>query len=292
MSSASVRVSVASDQLVFFASGVLGFGPSIAVLYHALRTFDYPYTDHAYFDTRRVFLGLAVGMVVGTTSGAFTVAIGSSPTLVSLVILLLLLALFEEGFKIVYLNRKGYRGRFDTTFYGVSLGIGIAALVAAGSAYVNGPRLFSFSVASLLVVFSASLAFVHATTGAILGFGCSRGELVTAFAQAYVARVLHAAMLVPFFVSGALQPDTGVALPLFSLAVALAFTFFLYRYTYRSVLPQTLPSELRRERRRGVRRAMSSKASRGKRRVALSKENQGGLEEDDKQDDGDSDDQP
>jgi len=115
---------VASDQLVFFASGLLGFGPSVAVLFHALRTYDYPYTEKAYFDTGRVFLALAVGMILGTASGALTLALsGAATTVLSLVVLLILLALFEEAFKLIYLNRKGYRGRFDTTFVGVTLGV-------------------------------------------------------------------------------------------------------------------------------------------------------------------------
>jgi len=126
---------VAADQFVFFVSGLIGFGPSVAVLFHALRTYDYPHTEKAYFDTGRVFLALAVGMVLGTASGALTVALQQGVgSLLALVIVLLLLALFEEGFKVLYLNRKGYRGRFDTTFVGLTLGVGIASIVAAGSA--------------------------------------------------------------------------------------------------------------------------------------------------------------
>ncbi|TLZ51899.1 MAG: hypothetical protein E6K18_03840, partial [Methanobacteriota archaeon] len=167
---------------VFLVSGLIGFGPSIAVLYHALRTYDYPYTAKAYFDTRRVFLALAVGMIVGTVSGAIVVGLrGGISSLLSLVLVLLLLALFEEGFKLVYLNRKGYRGRFDTTFVGLSLGIGVSAIVAAGSSYVNGPALFTPSSVVTLLGFSASLGLVHGATGAILGYGCSKGEILVAF---------------------------------------------------------------------------------------------------------------
>ncbi|MBI4415568.1 MAG: hypothetical protein HY557_01120 [Euryarchaeota archaeon] len=242
-----------SHQLLFFVSGVVGFGPSIAVLYHALRTYDYPHTDHAYFESRRVFLGIAVGMVLGTVSGGLAVAL-AAPDLLALVLVLALLALFEEGFKLVYLNRKGYRGRYDTTFYGVAIGIGMSALVAAGTAYVNGPGLFAPGRITLVAVFSASLAFIHAATGAVLGFGCSRGDLLPAFVQAYAARVLHAAMLIPFFVWST-TGRTDIAIPLFSLAAATAFTVVVYWYAYGSVLPNTLPPEMRRERRRSFRKA-------------------------------------
>ena len=249
------------EQIVFFAAGLIGFAPSVAVLFHALRTFDYPYTEKALFDTRRVFLGLAVGMVLGTASGAITVLLRAGFVgLVALMVFLLLLALFEEGAKLVYLNRKGYRGRFDTTFVGLTLGVGMAAIVAAGSAYVNGPALFAPSSIATLAVFSASLGFVHACTGALIGYGCSKGDVLVPFSQAYVARVLHAAMLVPFFVwSGLPNPEANLAVPLFSLGAAVAFTAILYTYVYRTILPGTLPPELRRERRRRFRDTKAAK---------------------------------
>jgi len=246
---------VAADQFVFFVSGLIGFGPSVAVLFHALRTYDYPHTEKAYFDTGRVFLALAVGMVLGTASGALTVALQQGVgSVLALVIVLLLLALFEEGFKVLYLNRKGYRGRFDTTFVGLTLGVGIASIVAAGSAYGNGPALLAPSFVATLAIFSASLGFLHVSTGALIGYGCSKAEVVVPFAQAYVARILHAAMLVPFFVAGSLQ-DREILVPLFSLGAAVAFAAILYVYVYRNVLPATLPPDLRRERRRRFRKA-------------------------------------
>lgn len=240
-----------NHEAVLVVSGLIGFTPAVAVLFHALRTYDYPHTDHAYFDTSRVFLAFFLGIVLGTISGAFTVALRSS-SLVSLVVSLLLLAAFEEGVKLVYLNRKGYRGRFDTTFIGLSMGIGIAALVGAGIAYVNRQDLLLPHFVAPLAVLSASLAFLHAGTGALIGFGCAHGPLLERFLQAYVARALHGSMLVPFIVWSALG-RTDVLIPLSSLSAAAVFAFLLYLYVYRRILPETLPQELRRERRRGLR---------------------------------------
>ncbi len=244
-----------AQSLVFFVAGIIGFGPAIGVLYHALRTYDYPFTEKAYFDTSRVVLGLAVGMVLGTVSGAITVGLRATIlTLLSLVVLLVLLATFEEGFKLVYLNRKGYRKRFDTTFVAVGLSMGMAAIAAAGSAYTNGPTLFLPDVAIPLFAFSVSLAFVHGATGAIIGLGCARAEIVVPFSQALVGRVIHAGLLVPFFVWSALPAGTSIAIPAFSLAAAIVFSALLYAHAYRTVIPATLPQDLRRERRRKARR--------------------------------------
>jgi hypothetical protein len=244
---------VAGQEVVLFASGLVGFTPAVALLYHALRTYDYPYTEHTYFDTSRVFLAFAIGMVLGTISGAFTVALGAL-SLLSLVIALLLLALLEEGLKLVYLNRKGYRGRFDSTFCGASMGIGLAALVSAGNAYVNREALLTPANIAMLSALSASLALVHVSTGAIIGSGCSKGELTKPFMQAYVARILHAAMLVPFIVWSAL-PRTDVLIPILSLSAAVAFPALVYAHVYRVVLPNTLPQDLRRKRRRDLQKS-------------------------------------
>ena len=246
---------MSSHELVFLASGILGFGPAMAVLYHALRTYDYPYTERSFFDSSRVFLALAVGVVFGTIVGWITLSFrGGGLTLVALILALVLFALFEEAFKLVYLNRKRYRGRFDTTFCGVSLGVGSAALVGAGNAYINGPNVFLPLLALQLGAFSASLAFVHSATGGIIGLGCSRGRVLRPFLQAIGARTLHALMLVPFFVWAGLPSPQDASIPLFSLAAAVVFGVLLYLYVYQIVLPSTLPVEMRRERRRVVRK--------------------------------------
>jgi len=248
-----IRGPVAFEQFVFPVAGVVGFGPAVAVLYHALRTYDYPYTEHAFFETRRVFLALAVGMIIGTASGWITVAFRSGVTsLVSLVIVLVLISLFEEAVKLVYLNRKGYRGRFDTAFVGVGIGTGIAAIAAAGSAYTNGPGLYAPGVFLPLLAYASSLALVHESTAAMIGWGCAKEDVVVPFAQALLARVLHATMLIPFFLWVAI-PTVSPVVPGFSLAVSTVFAALVYRRAYLVVLPDALPSELRRERRRRVR---------------------------------------
>jgi len=251
-----IRALVAYEQLVFPVAGIVGFGPAVAVLYHALRTYDYPYTEHSFFDSRRVFLALAVGMIVGTASGWITVAFRAAVlSVVSLVIVLVLIALFEEAVKLVYLNRKGYRARFDTTFVGVGLGTGMAAIAAAGSAYTNGPNLFRPEVLFPLAAYAVGLALIQEATGAMSGGGCAKADVVVPFAQALLARVLHAAILVPF-IFWAAAPGMSALVPAFSLAAAAVFAALVYRRAY-LVLPDTLPPELKRERRRRTRRSRS-----------------------------------
>jgi len=242
---------VSTHQTVLFVSGIVGFAPAIAVMFHALRTYDYPHTEHAYFDTSRVFLAFGVGIVLGTVSGAFTVALGVL-SLLSLVIALLLIALFEEGLKLVYLNRKGYRGRFDTTFYGVPLGVGAASTaVVANVVWAEASPVPPASLA-LFALFSAGLSLANASSGAFVGFGASRGEMLRPLLRAVAVRYAHAGFLFPFY----LRADPWGIVSVFT---ALGFALIVFRYVYEEILPGTLPEDLRRQLRRARRRAQAVK---------------------------------
>src|SRR5439155_1059754 len=82
---------------------------------------------------RRVFGGLAAGLVFGTMGSVLTLSLSGYESLWVFVAAVVL----EESFKLVYLNRRSYQGRFDTTFYGIPLGIGIAASGVVVSAWLS-----------------------------------------------------------------------------------------------------------------------------------------------------------
>src|SRR5437899_680380 len=111
------------DFLVAFLMGIL---PGLLILWASLRRFDRPYVDHTLFDDRRVFGSLAVGLIFGTVASIIAIVLPRGD-LASFAVAVAVSFVFEESFKLVWLNRRSYRGRFDTTFYGVPLGIGAAA---------------------------------------------------------------------------------------------------------------------------------------------------------------------
>src|SRR5437016_478037 len=234
------------DFLVAFLLGIL---PAIGILWTSLRRFDRPYVDRTLFDDRRVFGSLAVGLVFGTIASVFALSIprtdivgvlaASSPTF-----------LFEEAFKLVWLNRRRYQGRFDTTFYGVPLGTGIAASGVVAAAWASRDVLYVPETFALLVLYSIGLGLVNADTGALIGFGASQGEMWRYFLRAIAVRFAYGAFLFPFILPGI--PDFYAAL---SVTTAAGFGLLIYYYVYRRILPGTLPEELRRESRRERRRA-------------------------------------
>jgi len=243
-----------AGQLDFLVALLLGIVPALGVLWHALRRFSYPHTEQSLFDDRRVFFALAVGMVFGVFASALNVVLGLD------VLLLAAVLLFEEAFKLAYLNRRGYRGRFDTTFYGVPLGAGAASTAVVASALWGGSTALA-SPASLafLALFSFSLSLAQADSGALIGFGASRGRTWKPLAQAVGVRYAHTALLLPFLLaSGQPLSDVGVW-ALVSVATSIAFAGTVYVYVYGELLPGTLPDELRRKMKRERRRLQAVK---------------------------------
>ncbi|HEX9340264.1 MAG TPA: hypothetical protein VF992_03720 [Thermoplasmata archaeon] len=238
----------------FLVALAIGIAPALFLVWFSLRRFDRPFVDRTLFDDRRVFGGFAVGMVFGTVASALNLAIGSGyvTNLAGSIALLASILFLEELFKVVYLNRRGYRERFDTTFYGVPIGVGIASTsVVATIAWVVGDALYSALAFPLILLFSVSLSFVHADSGALIGFGASRGDLWGGLRKALAVRYAHIALMLPFLLLSGQAAGTDILIPaLLGLLSSIAFAAIVYDYVYRLVLPGTLPEDLRRELRR------------------------------------------
>jgi len=239
---------LADDQLRFSIAFIVGIGPAILLLWVSLRRFSYPLAPKSLFDDRKVFFAFAVGLAFGAVSGSLTLAISTSG--LGIILPLIAVALFEESFKVVYLNRKGYRGRFDTTFYGVGLGVGSGATLVMASVFTNAGLLRSPDLPILvggLLLFALSLSAILASTGGLIGFGTSQSKVLGYFLRAFLVRFSHLAILLFFFLY---QPGDNPAAAILSLAGSLVFAGIVYAFVYREILPETLPKDLRRELRR------------------------------------------
>ena len=237
-----------ASNLDFLVAFLLGILPGIGILWVSLRRFDRPHVDHTLFDDRRVFGSLAVGLIFGTVASLLTLNLPHFDLLTFFITLGASL-IFEESFKLVWLNRTAFRGRFDTTFYGVPLGIGAAASGVIAAAYASRDTLYAPETFGLLVVYSMSLGLVNTDTGALIGFGASRGDMWRSYLRAIAIRLAHGAFLFPFLLRVA-EPFSAI-----SAATSVGFAFLVYYYVYHWILPGTLPEDIRREMLRGRRRA-------------------------------------
>ena len=238
-------------------AAIIGIGPAFAIFYFSLRVYDRPYFSATVFESRRVFLALGIGLVFGFVVAAMSVFNRVQTNLVGSVTTLVLLVVFEEGFKLVYLNRKGYRARFDTTYVGLALGAGIAGSIGFTNAYQSAEGLGDFFTSGSLLVFAIALTMVHAFTGSLIGFGCAFGDTLGRFIKVLIVRSVF---LVASFPIIAYTSEDPTAITYASLAGILLIGVVLHRITNGVILPDALPEKLRRERRK--RRQSAARASR------------------------------
>ncbi len=246
---------MASSQIDFSVALVLGLAPALGIMYWSLRRFDIPFTQYRLFDDRRMFGCLAVGMIFGAVA-AFLEIMPLGDVL-GAVLATAAFIVFEESFKMVWLNRKTYRGRFDTTFYGVSIGVGTAAMLVVASilSYISrGGNLYTTENLILYPLYSIGLNLLQADTGVLIGFGASRGETMWPFIKAVLVRLAGAAIILAFAL------DAGEPWETIAVVTAIAFAAVLYHYVYTVLLPGTLPEDIRREMQREKRRARKVKA--------------------------------
>ncbi len=246
---------MAVTQLDFSVALMMGLGPGLGIMYWSIRRFDIPFTQYRLFDDRRLFGGLAVGMIFGAIAGFLELTpLGD---IIGAILALVAFIIFEESFKMVWLNRRSYRGRFDTTFYGVSVGVGTAAMLVVANVleYVRaGGAFYTVENVTLFALFSVGLNLVQTDTGVLIGFGASRGETMWPFIKAVLIRLAQATMLLAFSLAAG-EPWEAI-----SVVTAIAFAAVLYHYVYTVLLPETLPDDIKREMRREKRRARKVKA--------------------------------
>jgi len=241
-----------ADQLLFLASFAVGIGPALVLMWLGLRRYTYPQIEKALFDDRRIFFALAVGLVVGTVSSFISLNLPRLDV-TSILVDLAAIAMFEETFKLIYLNRTGYRQNFSSTFYGFALGLGVAATVVLSFGLGNPNLTTNPLTFILLAMFSIGFAAMEATTGALIGYGCSKGLPWSYLIRALLARLIYVVSALPFLLSAG--PEWLIYISMFSsLGVGLLLYFFVLSITFQETLPPDFRRRARKERRARARK--------------------------------------
>ena len=184
-------------------AGIAGFAPSMALLYYTLRDYTYPKVEKPFFDDRKVFAFFALGIVLGMVLYAvesYGRGASSSETLVAVVIVF---AAFEELLKLIILNFPRFQRKVDTAFYGLSMGLGIAATFTFASVYVSLLDLESPGALEMVVYSLIGVQFVllHGATTPMIGIGVARGQVRGYFTQALLLHISYSLLMIPFFVA-------------------------------------------------------------------------------------------
>lgn len=246
---------------LFLISGIVGFGPALFLIWFSMRKYSYPYIEGSAFEDRKVFFLLAVGMIFGTvlvtlerffypyfiwniidpvtdeiTGQAFDMGL-------FIVIYVLAFVMLESLAKFVVLNWKGYQGRFDSVFYGISFSAGFAATAMIGHIYVGlaltdtgGDVMWWVSA----VLFSIAFSLIHTTVGANLGYTSFKKRGLGGLPMSIMPHLIFNLLMYIWFVQ-----STWIFL---ALAIPLSAYFFMNVYLY--TIPEVLPDEIKQEIRR------------------------------------------
>jgi hypothetical protein len=183
-----------------FIAAAIGIAPALALMYWSLRNYTYPKVKQPFFDDRVVFTYLAIGLVIGVAVYAV-----QSYFDMSFLLFALLFAVLEEMIKLVLLNLRRFRGKLDTPFYGLTIGLGIGGAMGFGAVFQSLPVLDFGDVpmavlnSIILVVLTVQFSLLNGATGAIIGVGVARSIPFSYFSQAVLYHLVFNLVMIGFY---------------------------------------------------------------------------------------------
>ncbi len=215
-----------------YIAAAMGMGVALALMYWTLKDYTYPAVEKPFFDDRRVFGLLAVGMVLGVLIYAFQQYFPLEE-----VIFALLFAVIYEVVKLLVLNLKRFSRKLDTPFYGLTIGLGMGGTVAIGYIWgsLTGLRLGDIAPTAVdyvvFMVWAAQLCLLNGSTGVIVGVGVTKGQPFGFLANAILVHLAFNLVMIGFF--------TGPAsiLGYICLIVATLIAAYSYYRVHYQVLP-------------------------------------------------------
>lgn len=218
-------------------AAALGVGPALALMFWTLKDHTYPAVDRPFFDDRKLFLMLAVGMVIGVV-----VYVVQSYFYLGYLLFALLFAVFEELIKLIILNMPRFSQKLDTSFYGYALGLGIGSTMGFGMVFntIRQSGNTGIEVWATVFLIAVQMVMLHASNGAMIGAGAARGEMWGYFAQACLLHIgYNLLMAVPLNVDNFYIAWAAVIL-------ASLLTIYFYLQIHRHVLPSMVKEALQR----------------------------------------------
>ncbi len=241
--------------IIMLIGSFIGFAPALFLIWFSLRKYSYPYVEGSLFEDRRVFFMLAVGMVLGSL--LFVLELSLYPMFISdtgfyfvmfIIIFVLAFPLLEDMAKFIILNFKGYRGRFDSTFYGVSLGAGYSATSIIGRIVIESNQAVGdITIINWLGLFFLSVAtcLIHVSVGATIGSATGQNMGMRGIPLAVIPHIIFNLLMFPWFASDQIW---------YSLIIILPVAAYIYWGVYSKTIPECLPQDIQKEVRRDTRR--------------------------------------
>jgi hypothetical protein len=229
-----------------YIAGIMGIAPALALMFWTLRDYTYPKVEKPFFNDVRVFLLLAIGMVIGVVMIAVQNLFDVS-VIASGIVFGLLFAIIWELVKLVFLNMPRLQKRLDTPFYGLALGLGIGAMMGFGAAaltfnaFSSGKVPVPWDTYVVLAIIAVQFVLLNGSTTATIGIGVARGLPFSYFSQAAMVHIVFNMIMVPFYAVIEVKPPINYIF----LAAATVLVAWYYYHVHSRLLPDLIARELK-----------------------------------------------
>lgn len=206
---------------------IISFAPAFFLLYWVLGKYTGYFKDNKAF--MMVILGLGIGLILGLTTLYFPIGV---------FLWMMGIIFLTELIKLIIFLQKPFRLNHDTTFYGMAFGTGLGAMYLFYNIYFVTP--LNITGVFLILLLSINYTFINASTGAIIGYGCYKGEFWRYFFRAFIIYGILGFLL--SFVWSGLSRTGSFSL----LIIGVVYNVFIFFYVYNSFLEKTVPDEMKR----------------------------------------------
>ena len=164
----------------------LGLIPALIIWFIFLKRYDGYYTDSGAFKT------FMIGIFLGAISALIRIIFNPDPLLI---IFLVLFAFFEPLLKTIILNMGRLQRKKETIIYGLSLGLGFGTvftpflIIQAAAAFEGEGLIVTNSHLALITIGSIGVIIFHGATGAIIGYGVYKGNLIKYLLLAIILQI-------------------------------------------------------------------------------------------------------
>ena len=212
---------------------LIGFGPALVLLYVLLGSYE------GYFKDNKAFFMVTFGLVIGLIIGVFSMYLPLADFLWTLALVFLI-----ELIKYVILLQKPFRLKHDATFYGMALGLGMAAMMVFTYGFYAGLDHVETKTMLFVLLLSYNYNVLHGSTGALIGYGCYTGDFWKYFLRAFLISGGHGFLMSAIWATP--YQDSGSESRLFALLIIGAvYVTLLLLYIYKEIIPKTIPKEMR-----------------------------------------------
>lgn len=244
-------------ELGVFGAMMLGAIPALLLMFYMLRPFEGLYADRSTFNS--FVIGMAIGIVTGVMHVAIDPYVLVTPAM-AVLIFVIGFAVFDQFLRVVLFNSPRFSGKMETTFYATAFGLGYASMLTALWFYrsFTHPEIeINAWVVAAYIAASFAFAVIHGSTGMLVGFGASIGEvwrygLFGVGMQAILNFLWYLALISSIYTPAGVYSIWEMTV--ISMTIATAYGYFVLRWTMRKVVPELLPTETMRLRRRIIRK--------------------------------------